>query len=426
MNSANLHKLFLKSSCVSIDTRAIEKNSIFFALKGANFDGNQFADEALKQGASYVVIDNPDFKKNENYILVENVLEALQQLASFHRDYLNIKIIALTGSNGKTTTKELFLAVISQKYKCKATSGNLNNHIGVPLTLLSFNHDTQIGIVEMGANHQKEIEFLCEIAKPDIGYITNFGKAHLEGFGGIEGVIKGKSEMYSYIRNNNKTVLINTDDKLQYENANGIINNIKFSLQDLNIKIDENKSINYLSFSTDNHLVNTNLYGNYNLTNCMAAIALGLFLDVNIHDIIIGLTNYNPSNNRSQWIKKNDLKIVLDAYNANPTSMEHAINNFIKLVGNPKFLILGDMFELGEDAEKEHEKIVEYLKNIDDTKTFFVGKIFYQFKNKTKNIDFFENIEDLISLFIQKKLTSGYLLIKGSRGMKLEKIIDYL
>lgn len=426
MEISKLHKLFLKSNGVSIDTRHIKEGAIFFALKGHNFDGNLFAENALKLGASYAVIDDEKHHNNNNTILVEDVLTTLQKLSSFHRAYLDIKIIAITGSNGKTTTKELFYSVLSEKYNCKATFGNLNNHIGVPLTLLSFNENTKIGIVEMGANHQKEIEQLCEIAKPDIGYITNFGKAHLEGFGGVEGVIKGKSEMYAFLRSNNRIALVNTDDKIQNENSKDINEKIEFSIHDLKIKIEDSTQNKLLSFYIGEHLVQTNLYGNYNLSNCMAAIALGIYLDLNIFEIINGINKYLPTNHRSQWIEKNNLKIVIDAYNANPTSMTHAINSFVELVESPKYIILGDMFELGIESDIEHQNIINILNKFQDIKVFYIGNIFYKSKIYSNSEFFYKTLDDFLLQIKNHQISSGYLLIKGSRGIKLEIILDYL
>ncbi|MDP5002193.1 MAG: Mur ligase family protein, partial [Flavobacterium sp.] len=312
-----LHTLFLNCSSVSTDTRKIEKNSLFVALKGENFDANTFSKEALEKGAKYVVIDNSEFYIDERTLLVEDSLIALQELAKFHRKYLGLTIIGLTGSNGKTTTKELIHAVLLKKYNTLATIGNLNNHIGVPLTLLRFTKDTEIGIVEMGANHQKEIEFLCEIAQPDFGYITNFGKAHLEGFGGVEGVIKGKSELYNYIKNNNKTVFINADDPLQKEKSNNLTS-YSFSTNETEADVTISKIIAnpMVQISLNDETINSHLIGIYNANNINAAITIGHYFKISDKLIKEAIENYIPENNRSQLIEKNGNKIILDAYNA--------------------------------------------------------------------------------------------------------------
>jgi UDP-N-acetylmuramoyl-tripeptide--D-alanyl-D-alanine ligase len=426
-----IHQIFLSSNGVVTDTRKIKPNTIFFALKGDNFNGNEFAQQAIDLGCSYAIIDDSMVAINDRFVLVENVLDSLQQLAKFHRNYLGLKIVALTGSNGKTTTKELFHAVLSQKYNCKATIGNLNNHIGVPLTLLSFDKSTEIGVVEMGANHQKEIAFLCEIAQPDIGYITNFGKAHLEGFGGVEGVIKGKSEMYDFLRHNGKMMLINTDDPIQNERSKGINERVAFSISDLKIKLFDGQRAESqcLSFYVGDHLVETQLYGSYNLSNCMSAIALGLYFDISIFEVINAINQYSPSNHRSQWLEKGNLKIVLDAYNANPSSMMHAIRDFVLIQNSNKAIILGDMFELGIASENEHQKIIDMLSDNPDINTFFVGQNFYALKKRhlgRQHLKFFENTQALIDAIDQVKDSTQLLLIKGSRGMQLEKIIDFI
>ena len=422
-----LHQIFLKHPIVSTDTRNIIPNSIFFALKGEHFDANSFAAEALQKEAAYVVIDALEFHKPENkrYILVENVLETLQKLAQFHRRYLNIPIVGLTGSNGKTTTKELMLAVLSQKYTTKATKGNLNNHIGVPLTLLSFDTSTEIGIVEMGANHQKEIEFLCTLAQPNLGYITNFGKAHLEGFGGVEGIIKGKSELYNYLIENNQKVLVNLDDEIQIEKTK---NAHKFTFSFHNPTADvlfSDVTINpMVSLFTSNQPIQSNLIGDYNALNIAAAISLGFYFKIGIEAIKKGIENYIPTNNRSQIIKKNTTTIILDAYNANPSSMKAALDNFLLLENPKKQVILGDMFELGEFSSEEHQKIVDFLTNQPSIQSVLIGKYFYEAKNEASNCRFYENLDSFKPTFTSI-FTDGLLLIKGSRGMALEKIIDW-
>lgn len=427
MEINEIHGLFLKCNSVSTDTRKIENNSMFFAIKGERFDANTFAEEALKKGASYVIIDNNDYFIDERTILVEDTLETLQKLSKFHREYLKLPIVALTGSNGKTTTKELINVVLSKRYITKATIGNLNNHIGVPLTLLSFDSKTEIGIVEMGANHQKEIEFLCEIAQPDFGYITNFGKAHLEGFGGVEGVIKGKSEMYQFLLDNNKFVFVNLDDAIQTEKTK---NNLRITFS----QIDKNASV-FINSSTANPFVEimyngikikSNLIGLYNANNINAAITIGKYFKVSDEEIKEAIESYVPENNRSQMLVKNSSEIILDAYNANPSSMEVAIKNFLQLDKENKVAILGDMFELGEESLQEHKNIIALLEKEADVKTYFVGSHFFANKIENEWVTFFETFEAFSDFIKDEKLQHQTILIKGSRGMALERTLELL
>ena len=424
---ANLHSLFLECSSVSTDTRKIEKNSLFVALKGDNFDANTFAKEALEKGAKYVVIDNPTYLIDNRTLLVKDSLIALQELAKYHRTFLGLPIIALTGSNGKTTTKELIHAVLSKKFNTLATIGNLNNHIGVPLTLLRFTKETEIGIVEMGANHQKEIEFLCQIAQPDYGYITNFGKAHLEGFGGVEGVIKGKSEMYDYLRGNNKMVFVNVDDSIQKEKSTNI-KRFSFSLNDstADVKISTIEANPMVKIIFNNQTIQSHLIGIYNANNINAAITIGNYFKVSDELIKEAIENYIPENNRSQLIHKNGNEIILDAYNANPSSMAAAIANFIQLEKKNKIAILGDMFELGEESHNEHEKIVDLLINETSISTYFIGKDFYANQTSNTHLKFFENFENFAAFLKTNLPNNNLLLIKGSRGMALEKTLDLI
>jgi UDP-N-acetylmuramoyl-tripeptide--D-alanyl-D-alanine ligase len=428
MNLKEIHSLFLKCKSLSIDTRKIEKDSMFFAIKGENFDANTFAKEALELGALFVIIDNPSYLINERTILVKNSLETLQELAKFHRQYLKIPIVALTGSNGKTTTKELINVVLAQKYNTKATLGNLNNHIGVPLTLLSFTNETEIGIVEMGANHKKEIQFLCSIAQPDYGYITNFGKAHLEGFGGVEGVIEGKSEMYKYLLENNKLVFVNLDDTIQVEKSEKI-KSFTFGLNnnqaDVNIQTIEANPFVVINY--DNFIVNSNLIGLYNANNINAAVSIGSYFEVDNRDIKTAIENYTPTNNRSQLLKKESFEIILDAYNANPSSMAVAITNFLQLDNPNKIMILGDMFELGSESRKEHEIIVNSLQNQDKSVCYLIGKAFYRNRVSNTFLHFFETFEDFSEYLKKNKfIQNSTLLIKGSRGMALERTLDFI
>lgn len=423
MDIKKIHELFLNSSSVCTDTRKINKDCIFFALKGDNFNGNEFASEALKKGAKYAILDESKYKKDDNSILVNDVLETLQNLASFHREYLNIKIIALTGSNGKTTTKELINTVLSQSYNTVATIGNLNNHIGVPLTLLSMDKTTEIGIVEMGANHQKEIEFLCDIAKPDFGYITNFGKAHLEGFGGIEGVIKGKSELYTYLRENNKKILVNANDDKQIELTANYDNTIGFGLDNNAVKIILLEAKPFVKIQFEEDTIVSHLIGSYNFSNICAAIAFGKYFNVPKVDIKSAIENYIPNNNRSQIINKNSNRVILDAYNANPTSMKAALDNLNSLNDKIKVAILGDMFELGLDAKKEHQFITDYACELNLDIVYLVGENFFKTKSKLKTFVSFELLKDHLN---NNKIGNSTILIKGSRGMALERIMDIL
>ena len=423
----NIHDLFLKCSKVSIDTRKIDPNSFFVAIKGERFDANTFAKEALEKGASFVVIDNANYYIDERTILVNDSLETLQELAKFHRQFLNLPIIALTGSNGKTTTKELINVVLSKKFDTKATVGNLNNHIGVPLTLLSFTKETQIGIVEMGANHQKEIEFLCEIAQPDYGYITNFGKAHLEGFGGVEGVIKGKSEIYTYLKSNNKLVFVNLDDEIQNQKSVAF-KRITFSQNDKSATVFiENVMANpFVKIKTLGVEINSHLIGLYNANNINAAITIGHHFEVPTVDIKAAIESYVPENNRSQLLTKGTNEIILDAYNANPSSMLVALENFIQLDKTNKCIIIGDMYELGEESLAEHKAIVNFLNSNSDFDCHFVGKDFFANSIQKENFHFYPTFEDFTKFLSSVKLEHKTLLIKGSRGMALERTLEYL
>ena len=418
MKIANLYKLYCQHFLVDTDTRNIRKNTLFFALKGDNFNGNSFAEEALKLGASFAIVDEEAYETKENIILVNNVLETLQQLANYHRRHLKIPIIGLTGSNGKTTTKELIHVVLNKKHNTQATKGNLNNHIGVPLTLLSMTDKTELGVVEMGANHLKEIALLCAISEPDFGYITNFGKAHLEGFGGMEGVIKGKSELYAFLKENDKTVFVNPDDEIQVEKTQEI-NTINFKVEALRFS----EANPFVKLSYNNNTIQSNLIGAYNYSNIAAAITIGAYFKVSDEAIKEAIESYVPKNNRSQIIETKNNKIILDAYNANPSSMKVALENFAAINAETKVVILGDMFELGDESLQEHQAIVDLAISLNFETTFFVGENFNQIKTDAHQFKTYELLEDYIK---KNPLENQSILIKGSRGMRLERVLDII
>tara|TARA_B100000676_G_scaffold273853_1_gene292875 strand:+ start:1031 stop:2302 length:1272 start_codon:yes stop_codon:yes gene_type:complete len=423
MEIGSIHKIFLKSNGVSTDSRKVKKNDIYFSLKGPNFNGNEFAKSAIEKGACYAIVDQKEYVINKSYILVEDCLKTLQNLANYHRKNSKAKIIGLTGSNGKTTSKELIFSVLKNKFKTIATTGNLNNHIGVPLTLLSIKEDTEIAIIEMGANHLKEIETLSNIADPDYGYITNFGKAHLEGFKNLEGVIKGKSELYNHLINKSRLIFINNRDKKQVELTKEYSNKFTFGEQNSD-SIFSVKSINpKINISIDNILIESNLFGQYNIDNIAAAICIGKYFNLDNENIKAGIERYIPENNRSQIIKKGSNKIILDAYNANPTSMQLALSSFNDMKEEKKIVFIGDMFELGENSHQMHQEIVYTIEKMNFDQTFIIGDLF----NKTKhssNIKSFKNLNDLKGNM--DEISNSAILIKGSRGMKLENILDFI
>jgi UDP-N-acetylmuramoyl-tripeptide--D-alanyl-D-alanine ligase len=423
MNIEELHQLFLKSSGICTDTRKIHDNCLFFALKGDNFNGNLFAEEAVKKGAKFAVVDEADAAKTEQTILCADSLETLQKLAQYHRKYLDIPIVALTGSNGKTTTKELINAVLSQKYTVTATKGNLNNHIGVPLTLLSMDSNTEMGIVEMGANNFNEIDNLCRIALPDFGYITNFGKAHLEGFGSLEGVVKAKTELYRHLSVHDKLVFVNAEDPKQLKLTQEMKRFI-FGGRNRDCTVNLKDASDHVQVRYDTKDIKSKLIGLYNFSNIAAAIAIGDYFGIPSEDIRRAIENYVPSNNRSQVIKKATNKIILDAYNANPTSMLAAIENFKQAKGERKALILGDMFELGNDAQHEHQNITTILDEEPFGTVYLVGRNFKNTKHKADHILQFESFEDLANHLKKHPLNNRSILIKGSRGMALERVLD--
>ncbi|MCX6294757.1 MAG: UDP-N-acetylmuramoyl-tripeptide--D-alanyl-D-alanine ligase, partial [Bacteroidetes bacterium] len=430
----DLYSIFLKHPSVCTDTRDIKPGSIFFALKGDNFNGNTFAEKAIELGSSFVVIDEEKYKKNENYFLVEDVLSTLQQLANYHRKQLNIPVIGITGSNGKTTTKELINAVLSKKFNVLATKGNLNNHIGVPLTLLSITSEHAIAIVEMGANHQGEIEQLCTIAEPDFGIITNIGKAHLDGFGGMEGVKKGKSELYKFIQVKKGRLFVHGDDEVLIELS---ANNEKVTygtkkLYDIVGAVNESDS-EFISFRwatrytaaniNKSELVNTQLVGIYNYYNLLCAACIGNYFKIEVALINKALAEYTPSNNRSQLQKTQNNILILDYYNANPSSMILAIENFAELNHPNKMLILGDMLELGVESAKEHTAIIDLIQQKKMKNALLVGPLFIE-AGKSVDAKTFATSDDLVEFIKQYPIKENTILIKGSRGIKLEKVVQ--
>ena len=424
MSIEDIYSLYLSSSKICTDTRNISNNSLFFCLKGENYDGNIFAKKALELGASYVIIDDSKyFKDNSNYILVKNSVKTLQELAIFHRSKLKAKIIAITGSNGKTTSKELIYSVLSQKFKTFSTVGNLNNHIGVPLSILSLSSETEIGIIEMGANHLNEIKILCEIANPQIGYITNFGKAHLAGFGSEISIVRGKSELYNYLKLTNGLAFINGNDKKQLKltqkNKKYIFGNSEKA--DLNIK-PKNINSNKIVVRYNNFDFESNMIGSYNFSNVSVAVAFGLFFKIPKKIILKGLKRYNPNNNRSEWLRKGSNLILMDAYNANPSSMNASIDAFIENTEKNRILILGDMEELGKYSKSEHQKIANKLEKIDIEFVILVGEKFSKVEYGKDNFKKFNNSKEVSKFINNKKWDNKNFLLKGSRKNMLEKI----
>ncbi|MDR0969289.1 MAG: UDP-N-acetylmuramoyl-tripeptide--D-alanyl-D-alanine ligase [Lentimicrobiaceae bacterium] len=426
----HIYQVYSQYYNVSTDSRSIEENSVFFALKGAHFDANKFALEvAQKKDVVLVVVDDKNLPDHPKFVKVANVLETLQQVANYHRSQMKAKIIAITGTNGKTTTKELIAAVLNKKFSIIKTQGNFNNHIGLPLTLLQIRPETEIAVVEMGANHKKEIETLCQIAQPDMGLITNIGKAHLEGFGGFEGVIEAKKELYDYLLQNDKQVFVNSDNNLlmclsdkmkRFTYGTNSTADVVGSVKDSNHYL----SVKWNNFETEK-IVQTHLIGAHNFENIMAAIAVGTYFEVDKMKIIEAIMHYVPTNNRSEIKETSDNKLIMEAYNANPTSMELTIRGFNEMKGTKKMVILGDMFELGMYSENEHREIVKLVDSFHFEEIFLVGKNFSNVA-KVKQIKTFETTEALCAFFGSNKPRGFSILIKGSRGMALEKLIPYL
>lgn len=428
---AAIHRAYLSSKGVSTDSRSNNEGVIFFALKGASFDGNKYVHEVLKSGAAYAVADDKALEGNESIFVVDDVLTTLQQLALFHRRYLNIPIIAITGTNGKTTTKELIAAVLAKKYITKATAGNYNNHIGVPLTLLSMDQSIELGVVEMGANHVGEIKALCEMAEPNYGIITNVGKAHLEGFGSFEGVKTAKGELYQYLKRTQGQLFINADNTHLCEMAEGIGNRIEYGTQKGTIigQIAKDHPFVSIQWKTENdkeYYISTQLIGGYNLENILSAIAIGHTLGVSDDDIVNAIEHYAPTNNRSQFIQTQNNQIIMDAYNANPSSMQVALVNFGKVDVENKILILGGMKEMGSDSLTEHQKLLKMIQGLNIQRALLVGSEFNNLVNDIETIKHFDSTEQLIDSLKENPIKDAYLLIKGSRSNKLEEILPYL
>jgi UDP-N-acetylmuramoyl-tripeptide--D-alanyl-D-alanine ligase len=418
MDIKDLYSLYLRTNGISTDTRKIAAGSVFFALKGANFNGNKFAEEALRKGAGYAVIDENEFYIDSRTILVDDVLKTLQLLANYHRKQFDIPFIGLTGSNGKTTTKELMKAVLSTSYKVHATEGNLNNHIGVPLTLLKLKQEAQIAIIEMGANKPGDIQELCEIAEPTHGIITNIGKAHLGGFGGLEGVIKTKTELYEFLRKNGGHVFVNGEDDLLMQKSQGIQRTTYCTQGFCDVFAKNISSGLFLEIEYQNRKIHTKLVGDYNFQNALAAICVGKYFNIPDNQIQHALEQYAPDNNRSQIVKTSHNVLIMDAYNANPTSMEKAILNVAK--ADNVLLVLGDMKELGEWTEEGHQKIVDLIQTIAGAEAVLIGESFSQTKNH--NFPVFLDVEEALRYFEKHPVKGKTVLLKGSRSMKLEML----
>ncbi|MBN2729476.1 MAG: UDP-N-acetylmuramoyl-tripeptide--D-alanyl-D-alanine ligase [Bacteroidales bacterium] len=422
-----LYQKYLKAGSVSIDTRSISKGEIFCALKGENFDANDFVYEALSVGASLVITQNPDFENHPNCFYTEDSLSTLQKLAEYHRNQLSIPIFAVTGTNGKTTTKELLREALSCVGNTFATVGNLNNHIGVPLSLLSIKPAHKFAIIEMGANHIGEIEALCKIADPDFGLITNIGKAHLEGFGSYDGVIQAKTELYRHIYAKNATVFVNDDDSLLvYESEK--LNKVFYGRKVFTINVESDKMFLTFSWKQNNvdYEINSNLTGSYNLPNFMAALAVGLHFGADAGELSKALSSYTPKNKRSQIEKTERNTLVVDAYNANPSSMALALENFASLNAENKIVILGDMLELGVDSPHEHEGILKMALSLNFNRYIFIGKEFGRFANLSTEAKFFLHVDDASAFLSQENISDALILIKGSRGIRCEKVIPVL
>ena len=431
MNLSALYQIFLDCQLVTTDSRNCPEGSLFIALKGESFNGNAFAGKALETGCAYAIIDEPEYavEGDQRYILVDNCLQTLQQLANYHRRQLGTQVIGITGTNGKTTTKELISAVLSQSHNILYTLGNLNNHIGVPSTLLRLKAEHDLAVIEMGANHPGEIKFLSEIVEPDCGIITNVGKAHLEGFGSFEGVIKTKGELYDFLRKKEGSTVFIHHDNASLMNIAGGLNLIPYGTEDdlyVNGRITGNSP--YLTFewkagkAGETYQVQTQLIGEYNFPNALAAITIGLFFGVEAAKINEALAGYTPQNNRSQLKKTNDNTLIIDAYNANPTSMMAALQNFRNMEVPHKMLLLGDMRELGAESAAEHQKIADYIKECDFEEVWLVGEQFAAAEHSFKT---YPNVQEVIKELETNKPKGYTILIKGSNGIKLSSTVDH-
>jgi UDP-N-acetylmuramoyl-tripeptide--D-alanyl-D-alanine ligase len=426
MNIEELYNIYTKYPSIQTDTRRLQPGDLFFALKGPNFNANEFAKKALEAGAAYVVLDDNQYSVEGKTILVPDVLTALQQLARHHRQQLNIPFIGITGSNGKTTTKELIHAVLSSTFKTYTTEGNLNNHIGVPLTILKIKQDAEIAVIEMGANHIGEIASYCNIALPTHGLITNCGKAHLEGFGSEEGVRKGKGELFDHLRANKGTAFVMWDYSYLREMSNGIAHRYTYGTSDANIVGNTIVPNQFMAVEFTNGFdgtIQTNLVGDYNLPNVLAAVAVGNYFKVESEKVKMSIENYHPTNSRSQLMQKNSNQIILDAYNANPSSMKAAIENFAKVEGTEKILALGAMAELGPDSLKEHMNIIKEIDRYQWKDVILVGGDFMAVDHTYRK---FKSAAEAGQWFQKFQPHNAFLLIKGSRSMQMEQLLDYL
>jgi UDP-N-acetylmuramoyl-tripeptide--D-alanyl-D-alanine ligase len=423
MTIEELYKIFIASTGVNTDTRTIKNGQLFFALQGPNFNANTFADKALEAGASHAVIYDKEYAKDQRYIVVEDTLKTLQNLAHFHRKQFSIPFIAITGSNGKTTTKELMYAVLSKKYRTYCTQGNLNNHIGIPLTILSIAKGIEMAIIEMGANHQKEIESYCAIVEPTHGLITNMGKAHLEGFGGIEGVKKGKGELFTFLKGNSGTAFVRSADSVLKEECK--VEDIVYYGSEgdysYSVLIEDSPVVKYLN--EEGKEVSTHLNGVYNFQNMQAALCVGKYFEVSAKDSDDAISNYVSTNNRSQFIERGTNVVLLDAYNANPSSMRVSLENFVKHSAKHKVVILGDMLELGDETKIEHESLGKWLGEQNIDRIILCGTHMKHAAALYSKFEYYSSPDDLLREFDWNAVQNSHVLIKGSRGMKLERIL---
>ena len=422
----SIYQHYTKRYLISTDSRSIEKDCVFVAIKGERFDGNDFAYKVASDGiAACVIADRNDLPHHERLFIVDDSISTLQQLAKLHRERINITVIGITGTNGKTTTKELTAAVLSKKYNIIYTQGNYNNHIGVPLTLLQMRPDTEMAVVEMGANHINEIAQLCSIAQPDFGLITNIGKAHIEGFGSFEGVVKTKNELYEHLRNNGGKIFVNNDNTLLRELSKDLTCFSYGKDNNADIKAEVVSFNPYLTIRWNDNEIKTNLIGEYNFENVLAAISIGTYFNVDKTQIIKAIEDYYPTNNRSQYIKTDKNEIVMDAYNANPVSMSNAIRNFRRISSNNALLILGDMKELGKDSENEHSIIISLVKELGFNKVFLVGEELLK-ADIDKSFSHFSDVDELISYINTHEVKNHKILVKGSNSIHLEKLKNIL